>query len=176
MIIYDKIKEILKTKSKDDFVFSVNSTQVNQFLDKCIPGITAKVFRTAWACKLLLELYDKNKSKFEDKSVKYKILLLKYLLIQISNKLNHKKATKKNNDTKINNLEKKIKDCNDKDKKELYKLKINILKDSEDTNTSTALTSYIDPRIVIDICKEQDIPIDKIYTKTLLRYFNYLIN
>ena len=64
----------------------------------------------------------------------------------------------------------------DKDKKELYKLKINILKDSEDTNTSTALTSYIDPRIVIDICKEQNIPIDKIYTKTLLRYFNYLIN
>ena len=176
MIIHSKIKDILKTKSKDDFVFSVNSTQVNQFLDKCIPGITAKVFRTAWACKLLLELYDKNKSKFEDKSVKYKILLLKYLLIQISNKLNHKKATKKNNDTKINNLEKKIKDCNDKDKKELYKLKINILKDSEDTNTSTALTSYIDPRIVIDICKEQNIPIDKIYTKTLLRYFNYLIN
>ena len=104
------------------------------------------------------------------------ILLLKYLLIQISNKLNHKKATKKNNDTKINNLEKKIKDCVDKDKKELYKLKINILRDSEDTNTSTALTSYIDPRIVIDICKEQNIPIDKIYTKTLLRYFNYLIN
>ena len=100
MIIYSKIKEILKTKSKDDFVFNVNSTQVNQFLDKCIPGITAKVFRTAWACKLLLELYDKNKSKFKDKSVKYKILLLKYLLIQISNKLNHKKATKKNNDTK----------------------------------------------------------------------------
>lgn len=174
-IIYIKINKILKTKSKDDFIFSVNSTQVNQFLDKCIPGITAKVFRTAWACKLLLELYNKNKSKFENKSEKYKILLLKYLLIQISNKLNHKKATKKSNDTKINNLEKKIKECKDKDKIELYKLKINILKNSVDTNTSTALTSYIDPRIVINICKEQNIPLQKIYSKTLINYFIYLI-
>lgn len=174
-IIYIKINKILKTKSKDDFIFSVNSTQVNQFLDKCISGITAKVFRTAWACKLLLELYNKNKSKFEDKSEKYKILLLKYLLIQISNKLNHKKATKKNNDIKINNLEKKIKEYKDKDKIELYKLKINILKNSVDTNTSTALTSYIDPRIIINICKEQNIPLQKIYSKTLINYFIYLI-
>lgn len=174
-IIYIKINKILKTKSKDDFIFNVNSTQVNQFLDKCIQGITAKVFRTAWACKLLLELYNKNKSKFKDKSEKYKILLFKYLLIQISNKLNHKKATNKNNDIKINNLEKRIKEYKDKDKIELYKLKINILKNSVDTNTSTALTSYIDPRIIINICKEQNIPLQKIYSKTLINYFIYFI-
>lgn len=174
-IIFDKIKEILQTKTNNDFIFSVNSTQVNCFLDKCIPGITAKVFRTAWACKLLLELYNKNKTKFKDQSDKYKILLFKYLLIQISNKLNHKKMTSKNNKIKIHNLENKIKNCKDNNKKELYKLKINILRDSVDTNTSTALTSYIDPRIVINICKEQSIPLNKIYSKTLMNYFNYLI-
>tara|TARA_B100001094_G_scaffold324208_1_gene376429 strand:- start:2212 stop:3468 length:1257 start_codon:yes stop_codon:yes gene_type:complete len=40
------LHKVLVNKSKDDFVFKINSSSLNNYLNKLLPGLSAKVFRT----------------------------------------------------------------------------------------------------------------------------------
>jgi DNA topoisomerase-1 len=186
--IWSSLKTLMKHKNPDDFVFNVNSQQVNAFLNECLEGLTAKVFRTAWAKKILLELY--NSSEFKQSwPDEYKVLKLKLLIIDVSLKLNHKKTTKvilndvlkKLNDqlslqsAKLDRLKdsitpkKRIHDVEWKIK--TLQLKIEFAEKSYGINISTSLTNYINPRVIYEICKAKKIKIDKIYNATLLSRF-----
>lgn len=69
-----------------------------------------------------------------------------------------------------------------KDKKEREKLKIKVerleqvLRKREDNMgiaTTTSKTNYNDPRITVAWCKRVEVPIEKIFPKTLLDKFNW---
>ena len=190
--IYTALKSCMKNKKANDMLFSVNAQQVNAFLGECLEGLTAKVFRTAWAKKILLELYKPNdfvKAWPDD----YKILKLKLLIIDVSLKLNHKKTTKvilNNVLDKLNSqLNIQIDKLNELKKKEnktdavknrikamewkikTLQLKIEFAEKSYGINLSTALTNYINPKVIYEICKAKKIKIDKIYNKTLMLRF-----
>ena len=188
----------MKGKKEDEMLFDVNANQVNQFLSECLPGLTAKVFRTAWAKKVLLEIYKPNDfvKAWPDE---YKVLKLKILILDVSLRLNHKKTTKtvlNNVLDKLNNqlmkevekleeLKKKLKDTKsdkaEKNMKERIKkldwkiktlqLKIEFAEKSYGINLSTALTNYINPKVIYEICKSKNIKLDKIYNKGLMERF-----
>lgn len=192
------LKKSMKGKKEDEMLFDVNANQVNQFLGKCLEGLTAKVFRTAWAKKVMLEIYKPNDfvKSWPDE---YKVLKLKILILDVSLRLNHKKTTKtvlNNVLEKLNNqlikeaekleeLKKKLKDIKSeksvKNMKERIKkldwkiktlqLKIEFAEKSYGINLSTALTNYINPKVIYEICKSKNIKLDKIYNKGLMERF-----
>jgi DNA topoisomerase-1 len=182
--IISALKKCLKGKNENDDLFEVTYTDVNKFLNDILEGLTAKVFRTAWAEKLLIENYKPNDIK-KSWPTDYKVLLLKILLTKVSLMLNHKKTTTKILDDSLNKIKEQIEKANtkiesikDEKKKEKQKWKIKTLelkyefvKLSFGFNLSTALTNYINPEIVKNICKDKDIPLDKIYSKALIERF-----
>lgn len=177
--IINAFNKIIKDKKEDDNLFSVSSKQVNEFLNECLPGLTAKVFRTAWAKKLMLDNPIEIKKSWP---VDYKAMKLKIQILDVSLRLNHKKTTKvvlndvlkKLNDRLECEIE-KLKTARDKVKQEwkikTLRLKIEFVEKSYGINLNTALTNYIDPRIIKDICKNKGIPLNKIYPETLLERF-----
>lgn len=69
-----------------------------------------------------------------------------------------------------------------KDKKEKEKIKVKLekleysLKKREDNMgiaTTTSKTNYNDPRITVAWCKRFEVPIEKVFPKTLLDKFNW---
>jgi len=207
LYVASALKKILKYKKencKDNekfeelMIFDVNANQVNQFLGECLPGLTAKVFRTAWAKKVLLEIYKPN-DFVKNWPDEYKVLKLRILILDVSLRLNHKKTTKtilNNVLEKLNNqiikeaeklelLKEKLKDIKtDKSKKnmkerikklewkiKILQLKIEFAEKSYGINLSTALTNYINPKVIYDICKSKNIKLDKIYNKGLMERF-----
>ena len=194
-IIPAKIAKSLKKSAAghktSEKLFTVSANQVNQFLSECLPGLTAKVFRTAWAKKVLLEIYKPSefvKSWPDD----YKVLKLKILILDVSLRLNHKKTTKtvlsntleKLND-QLNKLSEKLELLKAANRTEAMKsrikklewkiktqqLKIVLAEKSYGINLSTALTNYINPKVIYDICKSKGIKLEKIYNKTLMERF-----
>lgn len=178
--IITALKRLLDGKSSNESVFNVDAKDVNAYLNNLLPGLTAKVFRTAWASKLLIEHF-KGLRKLD-------INQLKEILLEVSKKLNHKKAVsdsakaalKKISD-KIKELEDKLKTATPKRKKSIrakikeLKQKLKFKKDSLDINLNTALTNYINPVLVFEICKRFDIDVSKIYSKALLERFSWVV-
>lgn len=178
-IIIESLNKLLENKSKNDKIFSVSANDVNIYLNSLLKGLTAKVFRTAWASKLLIE---------EFKGLRHlTIQEFKEILLKVSKKLNHKKTVTKSSlssidklNDKIKLLEEKIKLSKPKQKKKIktqikeLKQKLKFKKDSIDININTALTNYINPVLIFDICKRFNIDISKIYNKGLLERFNWV--
>lgn len=176
--IIKALKKCMKGKNKNDKLFNVNYNNVNDYLNEVLEGLTAKVFRTAWAEKLLKENYKPNEIK-KTWPKDYKILKLKMLILEVSLKLNHKKTTKKilNDELKkiqerIDNLKKKKLTSKQEWKIKTLELKLKFVNLGFGFNLNTALTNYINPKIIVEICKDKAIPIDGIYSKQLIKRFN----
>lgn len=55
-------------------------------------------------------------------------------------------------------------------------LKLELKKDTKDVALGTSKTSYSSPRIVVSWCKDVDVPIEKIYSKTLIEKFEWAMD
>lgn len=172
--IIEALQNTIGNKSKNENLFGVNAKDVNRYLDSLLPGLTAKVFRTAWASKLILE---------EIKGL-HKLTLeqLKAILIKVSKKLNHRKAITRGDKNTIEKLKTKIEELEQTAKTEKQKLRLKELKhklkfknESLGMNINTALTNYINPVLIFDICKRFEIDVSKIYNKGLLERFAWVI-
>ena len=42
-------------------------------------------------------------------------------------------------------------------------------------NVNTTLKAYIDPRVVVRACKQMEVPVEKMYSKTLVKKFSWAI-
>ena len=180
-VVSNSLKELIKNKKPDDKVFSVKSDDVNDFLNDLLEGLTAKVFRTAWAERIMKE--EMKNLKFvefsKDKmTVDYNTLQIKILLLKVSIYLNHKKEikNKEKQNEKIKKLEEKIKEETVKEKKKILKLKLEYTIESNGINQSTALTNYINPKCVKKVCDKLKVPYEKIYSKTLMLRFQEFLN
>ena len=176
--VSDALKIQMKGKKPDDKIFNVKSDDVNDFLNSLLEGLTAKVFRTAWAEKIIeqeIKGYKVFKNGTNKENVNYNILQVKNILLKVSLYLNHKKEpTDKSN--VIDKIKEKIENAKTANEKKILKLKLEYTIESNGVNTSTALTNYINPKCVKKLCNKFEIPIDKIYSKTLLIRFKDFIN
>lgn len=59
---------------------------------------------------------------------------------------------------------------------ELLRMKRDLKKGTADSSSSTSKQNYSDPRVIISFCNDKKIPIEKVYTPTLLKKFQWAVN
>ena len=173
-------------------IFSgVRSEHVNTFLGQVVPGLTAKVFRTYHASKVVREKLAGSKVRPEAQDFE-KSYVAKLSNLEAAITCHHKRKLPKNwkesvgkKVDRLKALEAKLKEvrgmprsrARTKRIKSLRRriraarLKVNLAKATRDYNLGTSLNSYIDPRLYVGWAKEVSHDWKKIYSKTLQRKF-----
>jgi len=185
--VYRLLKSFTQGKKKSDGLFNmINAKDINQYLKDLMPGLTAKVFRTANASNLFQEELDKIKVKKSEKAI---------ILVNRMNKANAAVAVMCNHKKKvakgyaegldkikdmISTAEDKLKELkakrnktraietqikNKKDKIKELKEKLDTKKHMKEVATGTAKINYIDPRITVAFTKKHDLDISKVFNK-----------
>lgn len=204
--VYKNINLFMEGKSPQDDLFDrLNTTSLNKYLNECMDGLTAKVFRTYNASKTLQDELDKRTS-FK-MSTDEKMLAYNRANRAVAVLCNHQRAPPKTHDKQMENLETKISDKEkalkeakkelkqakkEKDEKNKEKLKKRVQtmenqlhkleiqrKDKSENKTialGTSKLNYLDPRITVAWCKKYDVPIDKVYNKTQREKFLWAID
>ena len=157
--------------------------------------LSAKVWRTFKASttfqKELNKVKDEDIKNFNDsEKLNYLLSKFNYANTKVALLCNHQKGISKNFDEQINKIKNKIKDLRKKkkkakstDKQKQYSNKILLEKSKLETKTKmknvslgTSKTNYIDPRIIVAFAKRFDIPLEKLFTKALLKRFDWAVS
>ena len=177
--VYKNLKQLCKSGTGEIFP-QINSSTLNDYLKELLSDLTSKVFRTYKACSILQNELD-NCIPDENDPVHEKKIMFDRANIEVAKALNHKNlvASEKKSETIKNKIE-ELKDKKKKSKtpkqKETVQKSIDIqeskLEQAEgNIALGTSKQNYIDSRLVVAWCKKHDVPIEKIYTKTLLNKF-----
>jgi DNA topoisomerase-1 len=172
------LKEFI-SQSKSEIFEGIRSENVNEFLSTVVPGISAKVYRTYHASKIVDEYLKKEKVSKTD-ATDYKKYVATMANLQAAIVCNHKrKLPAKWNDTLQKKVErlKELKEKKGKKTTERVKtmeLKIKLMKKTKDYNLNTSLKSYIDPRFYYKWSKRVEFDWKKYYPKTLQRKFSWI--
>jgi DNA topoisomerase-1 len=198
--LYENLKKYMQGKNPNDPIFDgINSRKVNAFLQQIMPGLTAKVFRTCIATRVVqLQL---SKAKIDKYSLEaQKIYVAKKANLEAAIRCNHKKGIDPKNPAAKMALEKfeesiakkkeaiaKLKDdiaakkwttsLQEKRLKEtLERLQVQLVlqQETRDYNLGTSLRNYIDPRIMKAWLNYVELDWTKIYTTTLQRKFKWV--
>jgi DNA topoisomerase-1 len=198
-MIYKNLQEFILNKSKKDELFEhINPSLLNDYLSSILKGLTAKVWRTYNASFLFQKELDKIKEeKVEsidsNERLNYLIAMFNQANTEVALLCNHQKNTNTSLDILLNKIDTKLKDLKKKKKKYLEKknqvkakkvdIKIKALKLKKDTKVKmknvslgTSKNNYIDPRIIFAFIKKFDIPPEKLFTKVLLKRFEWASN
>ncbi|MCS6784316.1 MAG: DNA topoisomerase I [Candidatus Caldarchaeum sp.] len=180
--------ELLEGKQPGDQIFqNINSRHVNRFLGKIVKGLTAKVFRTYIATKIVkdfLTTVSKDKVDSQEKFIYY----AKLANLKAAEALNHKRAPPKNYEQSLQKKEERVKKlmqqlreaATEKKKARLAaglekaELNLDLAVKVRDYNLSTSLRNYIDPRVYKAWGKYTGHDWRKIYTASLLRKFKWV--
>ena len=159
--------------------------------------LTAKVYRTFNASNVFQKELNKIHSRIDPDNldVNFILNLFNKANLTVAQLCNHQKKVSKSfddqldkitdmvkqNRNKINKIKRKeSKSKTDNEKIKKLKDKINELKakkemkiDLKSISLETSKANYIDPRIVVAFSKKFDIPMDKLYSKTLLEKFKW---
>jgi DNA topoisomerase-1 len=198
--LYENLKKFMQGKKPTDPIFDgINSRKVNAFLQQIMPGLTAKVFRTCIATRVVqLQL---SKAKVDKNSPEVqKIYVAKKANLEAAITCNHKKGIDPKNPAAKKAAEKFEESITNK-KEAMAKLKADIaakkwktvlqekrLKDlmeklevqlklqheTRDYNLGTSLRNYIDPRIMKAWLNYVELDWTKIYSATLQRKFKWV--
>jgi DNA topoisomerase-1 len=134
------IEEAMQGKDKDDRIFpSVRSSDVNEFLQNKLDGLTAKQFRTAIGSEMLAKELKKQEIA-NDISAAKKLEYYTEANLEIAKKLNHQKAVSESYDTSLSNMKERLKDLKKqlKEKKKLQKEEIAEAKEKKDQRVAFA--------------------------------------
>jgi len=176
--VIKNLKEFI-SQSKFEIFEGIRSENVNEFLSTVVPGISAKVFRTYHASKIVDEYLKKEKVSKTD-AADYKKYVATMANLQAAIVCNHKrKLPAKWNDTLQKKVErlKELKEKKGKKAAERVKtmeLKIKLMKKTKDYNLNTSLKSYIDPRFYYKWSKRVEFDWKKYYPKTLQHKFSWI--
>lgn len=229
---YKALKNIVSGKKPEDMVFSASATDVGNFLKEFMPECTAKLFRTAYGCKLISEELHKaeaNGTLKKNMTQAEKLHVYDLANLAVAKKLNHQRALPKNFDAQMEKLDGQIEaaivkeaETKSKAEKELASIleqanlakkewsgeklekalarikerkekiaakvekseaKIEELKTKKDFKGMTAnyalntsRTNYSTPSLAVGFCKKFDIDISKIYSKSLLKKFEWALD
>lgn len=201
--VFDNLRIFTKDKNKKDQLFDkINSSQLNEYLNDYMNGLTAKVWRTYNASNTFqkeLNKVNENKLKSmpEQERINYLITFFNQANTTVALLCNHQKAVTTNIDNVISKIDTSIKNLRDrkrkinnskqtKDKRDKIKkidAKIITLKLKKETKSKmknvslgTSKTNYIDPRIIFSFIKKYNIPEEKLFTKQLITRFEWARN
>ena len=198
--LYNNLKKFMQGKKPSDPIFDgINSRKVNAFLQQVMPGLTAKVFRTCIATRVLqLQL---SKAKVDKTSLEVqKIYAAKKANLEAAITCNHKKGidpknpsarkalenfeesiTKKRQaitqlkaDLAAKNWKTEIQKKRLEERIEKLQVQLILQQETRDYNLGTSLRNYIDPRIMKAWLNYVDLDWTKIYTSTLQRKFKWV--
>ena len=198
--LYDNLKNFMQGKKPSDQIFdNINSRKVNAFLQQIMPGLTAKVFRTCIATRVVqMQLSKSNVDKNSPEA--QKIYAAKKANLDAAITCNHKKGIDPKNPTARKALEKFEESINKKNeaiarlkadiaaknwktglqKKRLeekivrLQMQVTLQHETRDYNLGTSLRNYIDPRIMKAWLNYVQLDWTKIYTSTLQRKFKWV--
>ena len=204
--LYHNILLFMKDKEHNSEIFdNINSSKVNAFLRKIdpknVPGLTAKVFRTYLATRIVKEsLKNPHIVVNTHSSEPKKIYVAKIANLKAAIACNHKKGIDPNNPASKKALEKfaesitKKEDAIEKIRNDIlsnkwktekqkerlryrmekiqYQLKLQ--KETRDYNLGTSLRNYIDPRIMKSWLDDVELDWKKVYPSTLQRKFKWV--
>lgn len=196
--VYRNLIEFTKGKTKDDQLFDqIASADINKYLQSFMDGLTAKVFRTYNASNLFQKELNKLSKKFgtvEDEDQRIKLMLDGYISAnaKVAILCNHQKNVNKSNNKQIENINNQIKKTRTllrkaraskrknsdrikklKDRLEILKNKKKMKIDTKNVSLGTSKINYIDPRISVAFIKKHNLPIDKIFNKSLQEKFRW---
>jgi len=177
-LVIDNIKGLMD-ESKSPIFKGVRSQNVSQFLDEAMAGLTAKVFRTYHASKVVRDYLSKAEVSRDDPEYVKKITAT-LANLEAAITCNHKKKPPKNwRESLAKRMEtlERLKAKKTEKSKEAVKalnLKIKVMKKTKDYNLRTSLKSYIDPRVYYNWGKEIDYDWKLYYPKTLQKKFSWI--
>ncbi len=198
--LYQNLKKFMQGKKPGDPIFDgINSRKVNAFLQEIMPGLTAKVFRTCIATRvvqqeLIKAKVDKNSSEAQ------KIYYAKKANLEAAIKCNHKKGVDPKNPAAKKALEKfeesvakkkaaieqleadiaakkwktELQEKRLKERLEKLKIQLKLQQETKDYSLGTSLRNYIDPRLMKAWLNYVELDWTKIYTATLQRKFKWV--
>ena len=198
--LYINLKKFMEGKKPSDAIFDgINSRKVNAFLQQIMPELTAKVFRTCIATRVVQR--ELSKAKLNKNSPEaHKIYAAKKANLEAAITCNHKKGIDPRNPAARKALE-KFEESITKKKEAIAKLKADIAaknwktelqkkrleervqklqmqlilqQETRDYNLGTSLRNYIDPRIMKAWLNYIHLDWTKIYTSTLQRKFKWV--
>ena len=198
-IVYKNLTLFMDGKSPSDKIFDlISSSDINKYLQQFMKNLTAKVFRTYNASSLFQKELKKISKKIDGMTGSDKI----NLLLDEYNRANGKVALLCNHQKNINNSSNKqllklntqiketrlkLKELRESDKKNPNKIKTQesklkklIAKKSIKTELKnialgTSKINYIDPRITVAFIRKHNIPIEKLFSKTLQEKFKWAL-
>jgi len=175
--------------SKEHLFEGVDSKKVSRFLNKKMPRLTAKVFRT-WRCtKTVKEELAKSGMTKED-PVYLKKFHAKMANLKVAEVANHKRKVPPNFDerlakkeAKLEELEAKLEEKKAEGKKtdslvtriEKTKLDNELTRLTKEYNLGTSLKSYIDPNAYVKWAQSVDFDLEKFYPQTLRKKFSWAL-
>ena len=198
--LYKNLKKFMQGKKPGDPIFDgINSRKVNAFLQQIMPGLTAKVFRTCIATRVVQRQLS-NAKVYKNSLEAQKIYAAKKANLEAAITCNHKKGIDPKNPAARKALE-KFEESITKKKEAIAKLKADIVaknwktelqekrleekieklqmqlvlqQETRDYNLGTSLRNYIDPRIMKAWLNYIELDWTKIYTSTLQRKFKWV--
>lgn len=178
--VIENLKDFMAT-AKSSVFQGVRSDNVGEFLSEVVPGLSAKVFRTYHASKVVGEYLQTARVRREDPDyLKKNVATLANLEAAII--CNHKRKLPKNWENSLAKKVDRLKLLQMKKTKKsgeavrALKLKIRTMKATRDYNLGTSLKSYIDPRLYYRWGKNVDFDWKLYYSKTLQRKFSWVEN
>lgn len=118
---------MVNKKPSDKLFDKASAGTVNQFLQKCLPYCSAKLFRTAYGTKLLAE--ELQKAKIEKGMPEWKIRsIYDNACLVVSTKLNHQKNVAKNFAAQMDKTDENIKKAKEAEKAKKEKAKAQLAK------------------------------------------------
>ena len=200
--LHDNLRNFMKGKKPDERIFGdINSRKVNEFFQTVMPGLTAKVFRTCIATKVVQEaLVNPPKRVDRNSTESEKVYVAKAANLKAAIECNHKKgvdpknpAARKaaekfeqavaNRKQAIADLEKELGQRNwkteaqekrMKERLEKLKVQLKLQQETRDYNLGTSLRNYIDPRVMKAWLNYVELDWTKVYTSTLQRKFKWV--
>ena len=176
--VVENLKEFMANAQSSIFE-GVRSDRVNEFLSEVVPGLSAKVFRTYHASKVVGEYLRTAKVNKEDPDyVKKNAAAMANLEAAII--CNHKRKLPKNWENSLAKKMERLKVLQARKTKKsaeavkAAKIKIKTMKATRDYNLGTSLRSYIDPRLYYRWGKRVDFDWKLYYSKTLQRKFSWV--
>lgn len=198
--LYENLKKFMQGKKLTDLIFDgINSRKVNAFLQTIMPGLTAKVFRTCIATKVVQDELSRTKVQ-PAASEAQKIYAAKMANLKAAITCNHKKGVDPKNPAAKKAVEKfeesiakkkeaiaklksdisakkwktELQEKRLKERLEKLEVQLKLQQETRDYNLGTSMRNYIDPRVMKAWLNYVDLDWTKIYTATLQRKFKWV--
>jgi DNA topoisomerase-1 len=169
----------LKKNARSTLFKGVRSDNVGEFLAEVLQGLTAKVFRTHHASKVVRQYLEKSKVQKDD-PVYLKKHVATMANLEAARVCNHKrKLPKKWHESLAKKIERLkrlrlMKTKKSKEKIREVQMKIDTVKATRDYNLGTSLKSYIDPRVYNEWFTKINFDWRLFYPKTLQKKFSWV--